>query len=216
MRPITDYTFAPTALDADGICASQTLGGAGDLTINGALASGGTVTLGEQAKVTLYSTANYSAVTFTVYGTTKRGVSISESLAGPNNSTVTTTANFYTITRIASGAALATAIIAGNSNALETPWVRMDPTYPLKGVSVQMTSTGNFTYEVQYATSPLLDSTGAAVAETSILAVADGTLTAKSASAAVAMAANPWYGVRVKITSFSAGGGTLRVVETRG
>ena len=41
------YAFAPTALDADGVCASQTLGGAGNLTIDGVLASGGVATLGE-------------------------------------------------------------------------------------------------------------------------------------------------------------------------
>ena len=65
----TSYTFSPTALDADGVCASQTLGGAANLTINGALASGGVATLGEQARITLYSTANSRAVTFTIYGT---------------------------------------------------------------------------------------------------------------------------------------------------
>lgn len=206
-----EYTFAPTALDADGICASQTLGAAGDLTINGALATAGVATFGEQQRVTLYSTGNYSTVTFTVYGTTTRGTVISEALAGPNNGTVTTTANFKTVTRIASNAILATAIIAGVSNTLETPWQALQPATPLKGISVQMSSTGNFTYEVQYGNQPLSNSAGA-IAETAVLAIADATLTNKTASAALA-ATLPWPLIRIKVTSFTAGGGTLRVIQ---
>jgi hypothetical protein len=205
----TSYTFAPTALDADGICASQTLGGAGNLTIAGALASGGVATLGEQAHVTLYSTANYSAVTFTIYGTDTLGRSISETMAGPNNSTVTSLLNYKTVTRIASSGALATAIIAGNSNALETPWIRLNPREPVKAVSVEMSSGASFTYEVQWANRPLSAIT---TNESDLVAFADSTLTAKSASAML-VTTSPVEAARVKITSFVSGTGTLRVTE---
>jgi hypothetical protein len=208
------YTFAPTALDADGVCASQTLAGAGDLTINGALASSGVATFGEQQRVTLYSTANYSLLTFTVYGTTANGAVISESLAGPNNSTVTTTSNFKTVTRIAASAALATAILAGNSNALETPWLRLNQYAPLKGIIVELSSGASLTYEVQYGTRVAQTDDGVAVAETAIVAVADATLTAKTATATTA-ATLPWPLIRVKVTSYASGSGVLRVAEAR-
>lgn len=209
MSGAVEYSFAPSALDADGVCASQTLGGAGALTINGALASGGVATLGEQAHITLYSTANYSAVTFTLYGTDTRGRSISESLAGPNNGTVTSVLNYKTVTGISSGGALATAVIAGNSNALETPWVRLNPYEPIKAVSVELSATASLTYEVQWANRPL-----AAIStnEGNLAAFADSTLTAKTTNAMLTLT-TPAPALRVKITSFSSGTGTLRVTE---
>lgn len=205
----TSYTFSPTALDADGVCASQTLGGAGNLTINGALASGGVATLGEQARITLYSTANYSAVTFTIYGTDTMGRSISETMAGPNNNTVTSTLNYKTVTRIASSGALGTAIIAGNSNALETPWIRINPRAPIKAVSVEMSASASFTYEVQWANRGLESIT---TNESSLVAFGDSTLTAKTASAML-VTTTPVQAARVKITSFVSGSGALRVTE---
>jgi hypothetical protein len=205
----TSYTFSPTALDADGVCASQTLGGAGNLTINGALASGGVATLGEQARITLYSTANYSAVTFTIYGTDTMGRSISEAMAGPNNNTVTSTLNYKTVTRIASSGALSTAILAGNSNALETPWIRLNPREPVKAISVEMSSGASFTYEVQWANRGLESIT---TNESDLVAFGDSTLTAKSASAML-VTTTPVQAARVKITSFASGSGALRVTE---
>jgi hypothetical protein len=41
------YTTAPTALDADGVCAAQQLAGVGNLVIAGALAVGGVATFGK-------------------------------------------------------------------------------------------------------------------------------------------------------------------------
>lgn len=203
------YAFAPTALDADGVCASQTLGGAGNLTIDGALASGGVATLGEQAHITLYSTGNYSAVTFTIYGTDKRGRSISETLAGPNNGTVTSVLNYKTVTRIASGAALATAIIAGNSNALETPWIRVNQKEPIKAVSVEMSSGASFTYELQWANDGLAAIT---TNESNLVAFADATITGKTANSML-VTTTPVQAARLKITSFVGGTGTLRITE---
>jgi TPP-dependent indolepyruvate ferredoxin oxidoreductase alpha subunit len=55
--------------------------------------------------------------------------------------------------------------------------------------------------------------TSNAEAETAILAKADGTLTAKTASDSLALTI-PWPLARLKITSFASGTATLRVVET--
>lgn len=205
------YTFAPTALDADGVCASQTLGAAGNLTINGALTSGGVATLGEQARITLYSTADYHATTFTLYGTDTRGRTISETMAGPNNGTVTSTLNYKTVTRIASSGALATAIVAGNSNTLETPWVRLNPYEPLKSISVVMSSGASYTFEVQWSPQFAVD---LVTNENDLSAIADGTLIAKSANSLLNVT-TLFPMVRVRLTSFSSGTGTLRIHEMR-
>lgn len=180
-----------------------------DLVIDGALASGGIATFGEQQRVTIYSAGNLSALTFTVYGLTAFGDSISEEVTGPNNTTVSTTANFKQVTRVTSSDAVVADVEIGNSNALETPWIQLIPSWPLKGVSVQLSSGASLTYEVQYGTRKRLSCCDA---ETGILAKADATLTAKTASDSVAVTV-PWPMARLKITSFVSGTATLRVVE---
>ena len=104
------------AADADGVCASQTPGGAGNLTINGALASGGTVTFDEPRQVTIAGTGNEAGKTFTITGTDETGAAASEAIAGPNNSTVTTTTYFATVTQVAVDAGTAAAVTVGSSS----------------------------------------------------------------------------------------------------
>lgn len=206
---VVTYIVSPTAADRDGVCAAQTTEGAGNLTIAGALATAGVATFGEQQKVTIYSSADLRALTFTVYGTTTFGDSISEAITGPNAAaTVTSIANFKTVTRVAVSGVVGTNVEVGNSNALETPWVALRSGLPLKGISVELAS-ATLTYEVQYGNR---NRASASDAETSIISIADTTLTAKTANAGVAVTV-PWPVVRLKITSFSAGTATLRIIE---
>ena len=200
------YTTAPTAADRDGVCVAQQLAEAGNLVIAGALAAGGIATFGEQQRVTLYSAGDLSGITFTVYGTTTFGDSISEAVTGPNNTTVSTTANFKRVTRVAASAVVGTNVEVGNSNALETPWVMLMQSRPLKGISVELTG-ATLTYEVQYAARERLTD-----AETAVMMLADTSLTAKTANAGL-VASIPWPMVRLKITGFAAGTATLRVIE---
>ncbi len=206
---VVTYATAPTAADRDGVCAAQQLAGAGNLVIAGALASSGIAAFGEQQRVTIYSAGNLSALTFTVYGITAFGDSISEAVTGPNNTTVSTTANFKQVTRVAASGAVGTNVEVGNSNALETPWIELIVSRPLKGISVELSSGASLTYEVQYANRKRVNS---ADAETAIMALADATLTAKTANAGLVTSV-PWPMARLKITSFVSGTATLRVIE---
>lgn len=70
------------AADADGICASQTPT-AGPLLINGALASGGSVTLDVQRRVLITTVSDESGTSFTITGTNWQGNAISEVVPGP-------------------------------------------------------------------------------------------------------------------------------------
>lgn len=206
---VIEYIAAPTALDADGVCQAQTTAGAGDLVINGALASGGIATFGEQQRVTLYSAADLRALTFTVYGTSQFGQTVSEAITGPNANTVTINTNLNTVTRIATDGAVGTNVTVGNSNALETPWLFLDPDRPLKGITIELSSGASLTYEVQYG----MWSLGDGAVGTTVQALADTTLTAQSASAGV-VAHIPLPLIRLKITSFVSGTATLRVCES--
>src|SRR3990167_8446733 len=80
---VPNYTINNGAeLDANGICLTQTPSGAGDLTINGALATSGVATLDVPRHIIITSTANDSARTFTITGTNAYGDATSEAITG--------------------------------------------------------------------------------------------------------------------------------------
>jgi hypothetical protein len=106
-----------TAADADGVCQSQTpaAGGAQDLTINGALSSGGVATFTAARLITIASAADDSARTFTVTGTDVNGAVQTETIAGPAT-TVTGALYFRTVTQVSVDDDTAGAITVGMSN----------------------------------------------------------------------------------------------------
>ena len=109
-----------TALDADGVCTSQTPASAGNLTINGAQASGGVASFTAARQITIASSSDISNRTFTITGTDAAGNAQVETITGPNNATVTTTGYFKTITQIAiSGAAAGALTVGMNGNAAD-------------------------------------------------------------------------------------------------
>ena len=129
------------ALDADGICASQTSGAtAGTLTINGAKASGGVATLNSARQITLASAANLADKTFTITGTDANGDALTESLTGPNNETVTTSKHFLTVTEIAFTDGTSGTITAGfNTSAIAVVFAGRTR---LKGAFIVNSATG--------------------------------------------------------------------------
>lgn len=114
--------------DPDGVCQTQNPGNNADLTINGALASGGVATFDVARRVAIVSAADDSAVTFTVYGTDRNGIVISESLLGGNIATVYTEYDFKTVTRIATSGN-AGSLTVGTNGVASTAWVPHD-SYP--------------------------------------------------------------------------------------
>ena len=106
MRPV-NFSITPVAADDDGISTSQTPSGAGDLTITGALATGGVATLapnGNWGRQVLITCAGADAgKNFTIYGTIPGGGDYvySEVVAGSNASTSTSVGPFLTVTRVA-------------------------------------------------------------------------------------------------------------------
>lgn len=109
-------------VDRDGIAQAQTTGGAGNLTLNGALVSSGTYTHTSAQKIGIYSAADLSAVTFTVSGEGYDGTSglfsasLSEAVTGPNATTVETTSYFTKVTSVAASAAVGSSVEVGPSD----------------------------------------------------------------------------------------------------
>lgn len=127
MRPVRIVVGVLTD-DANGIFEDQTAGGAGDLTLNGALVSDGVATAAHAQKVSLESTGDLSGVTFTITGTDADGKTITEDLAGPNNSTVDSVNFFKTVTNVAVDGSVGTNVEGGflAANGMVTQTVPVD------------------------------------------------------------------------------------------
>jgi len=116
----TGLVFGSAAV-ASSVAANQSIGAAGNLTINGSSASNGSVSYTTGQRVGISSASDLSGVSFTVTGTNMFGQAITENVTGANAGSVATTNYFATVTSVASNAAAsnvlvgsAAEVIAGN------------------------------------------------------------------------------------------------------
>lgn len=140
------------AASANAIALSQTPGGAGNLTINGSLASGGVATMDVARRVLITTTADETSKTFTIYGTDRYGNTISEVVNGVNNTTVNSVLDYKTVTRIAVSNALAGAVTVGTSQVASSAPFIVDRFVAADSAScaVEVTGTENYSIEVAY------------------------------------------------------------------
>lgn len=151
MRPKTLSTVTLTD-DANGIAEDQTTAGAADLSLDGALVSGGVATAAEAQIVSIEGTGNNSGITFTVTGDDADGTEQSEVVTGANNGTAVTAAFFKTVNQIAASGA-----VTGN---VEVGWLEADGAVTRSLVTNWRSSpynqslftviTGTLTYTVQH------------------------------------------------------------------
>jgi hypothetical protein len=125
-RAVT-VTKSLTAAVVNAISAAQALAAAGDLVINGTLATGGVATLDSQRRVSLLSSGNDSALVWTIYGANDAGAAISEAVPGGNAAAVATQQDFATVTRVASSGAVAGTVQVGTSAVGSSPWQVPNP-----------------------------------------------------------------------------------------
>jgi hypothetical protein len=150
-------SFTPHTPDPDGICAAQQAAGAGALTLNGADVSDGVASfaadgdyprVGYQVGITV-AVANLSGVNFTITGTDPEGNALSETLAGPNNNTVETTAYFRTVTSITVDGVVGTDVTIGTVDEFATAPIVLDLYCAQVAIAVDISGTIN--YDVQKA-----------------------------------------------------------------
>jgi len=197
MRLISN-TYSLTATDADGIAQSQTPTGAGNLTLNGVLVSGGSVTFTTAQHVTITCAGADSGRTFTVTGTDWKGNALTENIAGSASSVTVGVQNFLTVTSIAVDAATAGAVTAGVDGTAETPWIPLD----------HYQTPFNYGYHVDIGTATF---------------TVEGTLDLDSPSAVTVQASGstdvfaastiPVRAVRLKVTAFTSGNIVFRVLQ---
>ena len=109
--------FLPSlAHTSTGICLSQAVAGAGNLTINGSLTSAGTANLGAARKVVISTAGNNRTVSFTITGTLS-GNAVSENVMGTwvSGDLVESVKYYDTVTQIAVSAACSGNVTVGTS-----------------------------------------------------------------------------------------------------
>jgi hypothetical protein len=149
MQPITVTVGPLAAASANNIALSQTTAGAADLTLNGSLVTSGVATLDEPRQVLITNVGNDSALTFTVYGTWIGGQTISETVQGTSGSSVATTLDFATVTRVAvSGATSVSGVTVGTNGVAGSRWVRLD-SWADSNTAIQCNVSGTANYTVQ-------------------------------------------------------------------
>lgn len=121
---IRRFSLAPVAAVANGYALSQkpVAGGVQSLTLNGALAGVADIA----RRVTITSSGNDSARTFTITGKDRNGRVISENLVGPNTATVFTLNDFAAVTSITVDANTAGNITSGTNQVMSSAWFVVD------------------------------------------------------------------------------------------
>lgn len=151
MRPIVVQVGPLVAASTNNIAHTQTPGGAGNLTLNGSLVTGGVAVLDTPRRV-LFTPAGAEATNstiWTVYGTDWNGNPVSEAVNGVNNpSTVYTVYDYATVTRIAVNKGQAGAVIVGTNGVASSRPIMLDP-YSPSPTSIQVTVSGTVNYTVQ-------------------------------------------------------------------
>lgn len=208
MTPIRLTVGALATADDDGICASQTPSGAGNLTIAGALASGGSVTLDKPRRILVTTGSDESAKTLTIYGTNWYGQSITETMTGPNATTGYTTYDFATVTRVAVSAAFTGAVKVGTNGIASSPPIFLDP-YGLGPTSIQVVVSGTVNYTIQQS---LDDPNSVGYTSTTWVSHPDTAVAAATASAQ----SNYAYAPRVARLLLNSGTGsaTLTIIQS--
>jgi len=202
MRPV-QLTLSPANVDADGICASQTPGGAGNLLINGALATGGVATLasaGQERQVLFTFAADETGKIFTLTGTNDFGGVISETVAG-GVGTAVSTKYYLTVTSIAINAASVGALTVGTNGVASTQPCILDYRLNPFTVGLMVSVSGTINYTVQYCLTNLFESAAAYSSAVwfphSVLATQTGDKDSNIAS--------PVFAVRLKTNSYTNG-----------
>lgn len=157
MRPQV-ITLAPDDADADGVAASQTpaAGGEQELTIGGALASGGVATMDVAREISITSAGDDSGRTFTVTGTNHHGDTIIEAVTGANAGAATTTLQFKTVTSVTTDDDTAGAVTVGTTQVVASAWWPVDR-LDWNGLSLGVEVSGTANYDVQHTFDDIFD-----------------------------------------------------------
>lgn len=172
--PYFAYKITPVALSATAVAAAQAVAGAGNLTINGASASGGVATLDVPRAVGILSTnAGDTTQTATITGTDTYGVPLVEVITFNGTTPVSGVKAFKTVTRVAISAAMTGNATVASTNIFGLPYRANNRGAVLTAWNSAFVTTGTFTAAV--TTSPATATTGDVRGTYLVPDAADGT-----------------------------------------
>lgn len=145
MRPITVTVGPLAAASANNIATSQTPSGAGALTLNGTLVTGGVAVLDSPRRILITTTD--TTHTFTITGLSPTGTLLTESFLVAGGSTYSQL-DYAKVTSITISGAATGAVTVGTNGIASTPWVRLDE-WANTQVTIQCDVTGTVNYTVQ-------------------------------------------------------------------
>lgn len=148
MRPTTISVGPLAAADATNIRTAGAIAGAGVLTLDGTLVSGGVATLDKPRRIRFTSSGNDTGINFTIVGTNWSGAAISEVVTGANASTADSDLDFATISSIVASGAAAGTVSIGTNGVAGSEWVAIDP-WSLPNVAIQVNVSGTLNYTIQ-------------------------------------------------------------------
>jgi len=195
-------------VDADGIATSQTPGGAGNLTLDGVLVSGGVATLDAAQKVSITSAADETGRTFTITGTDPDGKALVEAVTGGNATTVKSVGYFKTVSQVAVDAATTGAVTVGSGDegvtrTIPTDW--RENSFKLS-IAVILSSGASLTYKAQHTLDDIQDTS-------TVLNWLDNDALASKTVSDDGNVAFPVRGVRLNITAFTSGTATITFIQ---
>ena len=199
--------LTPTANDVDLISTTESISDPWALQLDG------TLTLSTPQHVTVTVTSNESGETFTVAGTDRYGATISEALAGPNNTVVVGSKNFATVTSI-TGTADATGVTAGVNGTAESQWYILNyrgSDFNV-GFGVDLSTSASLTYGVEHTYYDFYNNT---YVEDGPPEFTHGSVTGET-TAQFGDYTSPPTAIRLVITAYTSGTANLRVVKSGG
>jgi len=186
-------------------------------TFTGAVEVGvfGVMTPAIPMHISIYGGSNESSKTFTITGTDFYDNVLTSTITGPNNSTVVTTENFKTVTRVVGSAAMAGATEVGVDGTCESPWQIVNyrgRTFNL-GFGVDLSSGASLTYDVEHTFYDLL---GQRLFTSGDAPVFNHDSVVNETTAQYGNYTNPPTAIRLAITAHTSGSANLRITQSGG
>lgn len=210
-RPKT-LSLTMVASNDDAICASQTPGGAGDLTLDGVLVASGVAVLDVPRHILLTTGADESAKTVTITGTDRYGNVLTASTTLPNNTTkIVTGYNFKTVTGITIDGATTGAIKIGTADSLDSQWIPLNwRVADAATITIHLSTGANLTYSTQ-STADNVQASGfvESSAVTQTVSLLGGTTDVQ------VLLNGPLTALRFGLSSFVSGTATITLLERR-
>jgi len=173
VSPIYVYDVVPVALSLTAVAAAQAVAGAGNLTINGAAASGGVATFDVPRTVDIVSSnVGDTTQTATVTGKDVYGVTMTELIAFNGTTRVAGQKAFKSVSQVAISAAMAGNASVGNTDVFGLPYRVDSRNYVLTAWNGAFVTTG--TFAAADVTSPATTTTNDVRGTYAVPDVADG------------------------------------------